>query len=144
MIFLPNDYYETYERFQIKENDLLIAMTGATIGKVGIYEDVQNALLNQRNGIIRSNDVNTYFIMNLLNTNIYQKIIIRNSVGGAQPNISETDIMQIRIPLPPIEKQNEIAKYIRQIRETAKQLQQEAQQELENAKKEVEKMILGE
>ena len=63
MIFLPNDYYETYERFQIKENDLLIAMTGATIGKVGIYEDVQNALLNQRNGIIRSNDVNTYFII---------------------------------------------------------------------------------
>jgi restriction endonuclease S subunit len=38
--------------------------------------------------------------MNLLNIKCFQDLIVRNSNGGAQPNISETDIMRIKIPLP--------------------------------------------
>lgn len=141
--YLPNEYYEYYKRFIINKNDLLIAMTGATIGKVGIYEKDVKALLNQRNGIIKSNKMNTYFLMNLLNTNLYQKLILRNAVGGAQPNISETDIMKVQIPIPPLEKQNEIAEHIAEIRYKAKALLQEAEQVLATAKQQVEQMILG-
>ena len=119
-------------------------MTGATIGKVGIFENDTKALLNQRNGIIRSDEMDTYFLMNLLNTSIYQKLILKNSVGGAQPNISETAITNLPIPLPPIEKQNEIAAHISQIRAQAKQLQADAAQVLDSAKAEIERMILGE
>lgn len=141
--YLPNEYYEYYKRFIINKNDLLIAMTGATIGKVGIYEKDVKALLNQRNGIIKSDKMNTFYLMNLLNTNLYQTLILRNAVGGAQPNISETDIMKLQIPLPPLEKQNEIAEYIASIRSKAKALQQEAEQILAEAKQQVEQMILG-
>ena len=141
--YLPNEYYEYYKRFIINKNDLLIAMTGATIGKVGIYEEDLKALLNQRNGIIKSDKMNTYYLMNLLNTDLYQTLILRNAVGGAQPNISETDIMKLQIPLPPLEKQNEIAEYIASIRANAKALQQEAEQILAEAKNQVEQMILG-
>jgi type I restriction enzyme S subunit len=141
--YLPNEYFEQYERFQIQKDDLLIAMTGATIGKVGIYESDEKALLNQRNGVIRSHLLNTFWLMNLLNTELYQSLIIRNSVGGAQPNISETNIMRLYIPLPSIEEQNEIAKHIQSIQEKAKQLQQEATDVLEKAKREVEGMIEG-
>lgn len=141
--FLPSDFYDKYKGFQIGKNNLLIAMTGATIGKVGIYELENNALLNQRNGIIKSSKMNTYYLMNLLNTEIYQSIILKNSVGGAQPNISEKYITRIEIPIPDIEKQDEIANHIQTIRNQAKQLQEEALLILENAKLQVEKMILG-
>ena len=141
--YLPNHFFEDYSKFQINRNDLLIAMTGATIGKVGIYESDDKALLNQRNGIIKSETLNTFYLMNLLNTEIYQSLILKNSVGGAQPNISETDITRIGIPLPPIEKQSEIANHIQVIRAQAKQLQEESKAVLEEAKREVEKMILG-
>ena len=135
---------EGYKNLRINKNDLLIAMTGATIGKVGIFESDEKSLLNQRNGIIRSKEINTYYLMNLLNTDIFQSVILRNSVGGAQPNISETYIMKTKIPLPPLEKQKEIALHIEQIRKKAKHLQQEAVQGIQNAKQEVEKIILGE
>ena len=140
--YLPNDYFILFEKFQIRKNDLLIAMTGATIGKVGVYEDDKKALLNQRNGIIRSDTINTFWLMNLLNTELYQSLIIRNAVGGAQPNISETSITKLHIPFPPIEKQNEIASYISKIRQQAQSLQKESIQILQQAKEQIDKMIL--
>jgi restriction endonuclease S subunit len=118
-------------------------MTGATIGKVKMFEQEEKAILNQRNGVIRSDEINTYYLMNLLNTSIYQKLILKNSVGGAQPNISETAITNLKVPLPPIAKQNEIAAHIANIRAQAKQLQTEAEQILATAKAEIERMILG-
>ncbi|KAA6338982.1 hypothetical protein EZS27_013062 [termite gut metagenome] len=118
-------------------------MTGATIGKVGIFESEKKALLNQRNGVIRSEKINTFWLMNLLNTELYQSLILRNAVGGAQPNISETNITKLYIPLPSIEKQNEIAKHIQVIRSKARQLQKEAEEVMEKAKAEVERMIEG-
>ena len=141
--FLPTQFYDDYSRFRIQKDDLVFAMTGATIGKVGIFVHDTKALLNQRNGIIRSDKMNTCFLMNLLNTSVYQSLILKNAVGGAQPNISETAITNLLIPLPPIEKQTEIATHISQIRAAAKQLQQDAAQILTSAKADIERMILG-
>lgn len=143
--FLPSNYFDLYKQYRINEGDLLIAMTGATIGKVGIYNNSDKALLNQRNGIIRPTDnLNTQYILSLLNTSLYQELILKNSVGGAQPNISETDITKIKIPIPPLDKQTEIDNHITTIRNQAKQLENEATQIMEKAKVEVEKIILGE
>ena len=141
--FLPSQYYEMYPKFKVLENDLLIAMTGATIGKVGIYNSYEKSLLNQRNGIIRSKNLNTFYLMNLLNLDIYQKLILRNSVGGAQSNISGKEILKINIPIPPLEKQNEMATHISQIRSKANVLMQQGKETLEKAKQAVEQMILG-
>ena len=141
--FLPSQYYEMYPKFRVLENDLLIAMTGATIGKVGIYNSCEKSLLNQRNGIIRSKNLNTFYLMNLLNLDIYQKLILRNSVGGAQSNISGKEILKISIPIPPLEKQNEMATHISQIRSKANVLMQRGKETLEKAKQAVEQMILG-
>ena len=141
--FLPNNFYKQYEDFQIEKNDLLIAMTGATIGKVGIYNHEQNSLLNQRNGIIKPDNINSIYLMNLLNLSIFQTLILRNSNGGAQPNISETDIMRISIPVPPIDKQEEIAEYISGIREKAQKLKDKTAEALKDASKEIENILIG-
>jgi len=81
--------------------------------------------------------------MNLLNLDIYQKLILRNSVGGAQSNISGKEILKINIPIPPLEKQNEMATHISQIRSKANVLMQQGKETLEKAKQAVEQMILG-
>jgi len=49
----------------------------------------------------------------------------------------------IKIPLPPLDIQNEIASHIQSLREEAKRLQKEAKEVLRSAKDEVEKIILG-
>jgi type I restriction-modification system DNA methylase subunit/restriction endonuclease S subunit len=62
-----------------------------------------------------------------------------NNQSGVNVDVLKT----VKIPIPPLEKQNKIAEHITKIREQAKQLQEEAKRELEEAKIEVEKMILG-
>ena len=63
--------------------------------------------------------------------------------GAGQPHVYARDLEKLQIPLPPLEKQNEIAEHIADIRNHAKVLKQEAEQILVNAKQQVEQMILG-
>ena len=140
---MTDEFYDIYEDFQIKKDDLLIAMTGATIGKVGIYDHEEKSLLNQRNGIIKPTNINSIYLMSLLNLNVFQSIILRNSNGGAQPNISETDIMKIKIPVPPIVKQIEIANHITEIRKQAQALKDKTTLALQKANEEIVKLLLN-
>ena len=64
--------------------------------------------------------------------------------GAVIPKLTKESLESIKIPLPPIEKQNEIAAHISQIRAQAKQLQADASRMLADAKAEIERMILGE
>ena len=142
--FLPDKYFDLHKNFRINNGDLLIAMTGATIGKLGIFDQDVAALLNQRNGIIKPSAIsNSVYLMNLLNLKVFQKLILRNSNGGAQPNISETDIMRIEIPFPPLSKQPEIANHITYIRKQAQELKDQAKSALEQANKKIEEILLG-
>jgi type I restriction enzyme M protein len=89
-------------------------------------------------------DINIKYIHALLclkSLRIYAKLYFSGSVGHQR--VSDKFFKQLLIPIPPLEKQNEIAEHITKIREKAKQLQEEAKRELEEAKIEVEKMILG-
>lgn len=140
--YLPSDYYDKYTKFVISKDDILIAMTGATIGKLGIYGSDEKALLNQRVGMFIPTKINGLYLMNILNTDIYQKIIANIAGGGAQPNISESQIMNIEIPLPPTTVQVKIAEHITQMRCEAKQLQQDGFALLEEAMNKIEKIIL--
>ncbi|MBH1970578.1 restriction endonuclease [Moraxellaceae bacterium AER2_44_116] len=65
--------------------------------------------------------------------------------GGAtgHQRVSPIFFKRMKIPLPPIQKQNEIAEHIQAIRTQAKQLQTQAEQLLANAKAHIEQMILG-
>jgi restriction endonuclease S subunit len=141
--YLPNDFFNLYKEFQIKIDDLLIAMTGATIGKVGIYNHLENSLLNQRNGIIKPTNIDSVYLMSLLNLNVFQQVILRNSNGGAQPNISETDIMRISIPVPPLDKQKEIADHITNIRNQAQALKDKTKDLLKKASGDIEEILLN-
>ena len=144
--FLPNNFYEKYKDFQIKKNDLIFAMTGATIGKVSVFDFEDNILLNQRVGIIRKNieNLEIYFLFCLLNSKIYKNFILRESSGGAQPNISHNEILNLKIPLPPLPIQKEISNEVKKRLDEAKRLKKEAKEKLEKAKIEVENILLEE
>ena len=106
VVYIQGDYPE---QFIISKGDLLIAMSGATTGKMGIYSYYDKAYLNQRVGNIRN--INTqvlhpsyrnYFL-------VYQSShILQLAYGGAQPNISANMVLGLSIPLPPIEEQKRI------------------------------------
>lgn len=96
-------------RFLINKGDLLIAMSGATTGKMGIYNFNSPSLLNQRVGNIKSisNEIIWPEYRNLCLKSLESQIL-KDAYGGAQPNISAKAICSYNILLPPIEKQKRI------------------------------------
>ena len=89
-------------------------------------------------------NVNNSYITGFLRSEVVVSQTKHLMTGNTLPRLQIEDIRSLLIPVPPIEKQNEIAEHIASIRQQAKRLQQEASEGLEQAKCEVEAMILGE
>lgn len=101
-----------FEKFIAQKNDILIAMSGATVGKIGIYKAETKAYINQRVGIIRAEQYN--FIKRMFTTHGFTDYVSLSSAGSAQPNISSDGILNFFIPIPPIIEQQSIATYLDQ------------------------------
>lgn len=103
----PNDYKNNLDNYLIQKNDILIAMSGATTGKIGLYNLNNKAYLNQRVGLLRiNNDILRKYIFWFLYCNSEQNLT--NAFGAAQPNLSTEQIHNIQIPLPPLKEQERI------------------------------------
>jgi restriction endonuclease S subunit len=141
----PSVHNKTLKSSQLKKNDLMIAIVGATIGQVGVFKYEFEANINQAIALIRFDDsVNVEFVKSFLKTTIGQKVLDKLKRPVARANINLEEISSIKIPLPTLKKQTEIANHISALRTQAKQLQQQAAAELAHAKQHVEHLILGE
>jgi len=96
-------------KFLISKGDLLIAMSGATTGKIGIYDKNSIAYLNQRVGNVKILS-NTLLLPEYRNIYMLSKVneILNIAYGGAQPNISTSDIENLDFMLPPLSEQKRI------------------------------------
>ena len=96
----------------VPAGSILIAMYGATVGKtafLGINATTNQAICNiQPNPEIIENNFLWYF----LKSNI--KELLQKRVGGAQPNISQQIIKEIKAPIPPISEQRRIVEILEQ------------------------------
>ncbi len=118
---------DDYENYLVETNDILVAMSGATTGKFGIFKSTEKAYQNQRVGkfkILDEKILNNQFLFYQINS--LKKQIEKDSYGGAQPNISSVKIEQMEIPLPPLPEQQAIVAKI-----------EELFSQLENGKKEL-------
>ncbi|MGE9994387.1 restriction endonuclease subunit S [Peptoniphilaceae bacterium SGI.137] len=89
----------------IPKDTVLIAMYGATIGKLGIT--TCDVTTNQACcACCNLKGVNKKFLFYFLMQ--HKSNFISMGFGGAQPNISKEKIVQVIIPIPPIEEQNKI------------------------------------
>lgn len=102
--------------FRVNKGDFLLAMSGATTGKTGVYLYDNYALLNQRVGNLKIYSENllnplyrNYFIMNK------RREIEKKAYGGAQPNISKQLIEDLNLLLPPLAEQGRIVDRIEEI-----------------------------
>ena len=111
--FSLDDYKENLENYIISNNDIVIAMSGATTGKVGINNTDKKFYLNQRVGkfVPHITKLNNKYLYHFLLSKSSE--ILKNSSGsGAQPNLSTENIKKLIIPVPPLEVQNEIVRIL--------------------------------
>ena len=119
LVFIKEN--KKFEKFKVFPNDILISLTG-TVGK----DDYGNACilgnsyseyyLNQRNAKIEIIDkINKNFFLEIIKIKEVKKKLTGISRGIRQANISNKDIYNLSITLPPIELQNKFAERIEKI-----------------------------
>jgi type I restriction enzyme M protein len=95
-------------RFVLHTGDIVIAMTGATVGKVAeVNRD--DLLLNQRVGVLRrKQSAEQKYLLHLLRSPEFYDFCQRTAGGGAQGNIAPRQILDYEIPLPSLEEQRQV------------------------------------
>lgn len=135
--------------FLIQEGDALMAMSGATTGKVGVYRQKQFAYQNQRVGKFVIKDkkrTSSSFIIQLVRSDSFLKRLAVFLEQGAQPNISSSQVESLVFPFPPtLAEQEAIAEALsdtdalieslEQLIAKKRQIKQGAMQELLTGKK---------
>ncbi|MCV2894573.1 restriction endonuclease subunit S [Lentibacter sp. XHP0401] len=91
----------------VPKGALLVAMYGATVGRVGLLGI--EATTNQAvcHVVPDPSKADTGYMFHLLQAKAAE--LVARGVGGAQPNISQGIIKSLKIPVPPLEEQKRIA-----------------------------------
>lgn len=84
-------------------NTILMAMYGATIGKLGVLKEPSTT--NQACCAIKCNDIVEIFLFYILLYN--RKSIIEKGCGAGQPNISQAIVNELSFLVPPCEKEQQ-------------------------------------
>jgi len=99
------------EKFVVTKGDYVLAMTGATIGKLGRYTSEENAYLNQR--VLKfkpHNSIDSNFLYYILCGRLFAKYVINHiDSESAQPNISAGTIGKFCFCLPDLNTQCNIS-----------------------------------
>ncbi len=129
---------------KLKISDILVVITGATIGKIAYWDYPGDYYLG--GDIIKfqvKGNVDPYYIYAYLRSQLPQIDLKRNITGATNGHLSPYDVKNLLIPLPPFKKQQQIAAHIRQIQSEANRILEQANKELEEAKWKVEEIILS-
>ena len=110
--YIPENYYNSSEKGKVQKNDILICKDGARTGKVAIVRnefDSRPAMLNEHVFLLRSgNDTVQHYTFQILYSPIGQALLKSYISGSAQGGLNSTNLKQIKIPIPPIDIQNQI------------------------------------
>lgn len=117
--FVDEEFLKLNEKYHIKYDDFVIAMTGShitlpssAVGRVAKSRHKEKLLLNQRVGKFKVKDkiCDHNFLYYFLTTDhFFQNVGLRAKGAGNQANISNGDIGSIKIHLPPLPTQQKIA-----------------------------------
>lgn len=120
--------YKISDNFKIQNKDILMALSGATVGKIAVASDADvGAYINQRVAIIRAKDEITSDYLKFFFSGEFLDDLLKNAGGAAQPNLSPKQLLLMEIPFPPLAEQRRIASILDQ----ADELRQKRQQAIE-------------
>ena len=134
--------YKDFLTFSYKDEVIMCIAGTIGISSVNIY-DIPISINQNVSSLRFSEEINPFFISYWFNTNIFLSLAKRASSVATILYLNNDNLKSLPIPIPPLQKQSEIATHISQIRNKANILKQEGKEILEQAKQEVEQMILG-
>lgn len=106
---------------KVNKGDFLMCLSSQSnnpepLGKTAIYENEDFALLNQR--VLKLTPINydlSKYLYYVINSFYFHKTVSHKGGGSAQSNLKLEHVMEMYIPLPPIEEQKRIVDRLEQL-----------------------------
>ena len=118
MLHITSECDEKLKRSKLKENDVLFSIAGA-IGRTAIVsKDILPANTNQALAIIRlrkDSGLNVKFLNEMFHTELITEQVDGKKNGVAQTNLSLTDIGNLNVIVPSMEKQLKFESFVKLI-----------------------------
>ena len=111
--------HQKHKATELKEDDVLLNITGASIGRTAIAtKEIEGGNVNQHVCIIRANSkVSPKFLCNYIQTKKIQNYIQSLQTGGSREGLNFEQIRSFPISLPNIAEQNKIAQLLDKLNE---------------------------
>ena len=109
-VYLPEELCPQYARFELKPNDTLFVMVGATLGKVGFVRETDlPALLNQNIWLVRAKQdvADPRFVHYAFRHAV--KASLGWASGSARDFVRRDDYRDLQLSVPPLREQRAIA-----------------------------------
>jgi type I restriction enzyme S subunit len=109
-----DDFRALNKSFSVRENDVLLAIVGATLGKVAVVGHMEPLVIQRSLAILRARpDVLSYtFLAFFLQSRHFQNLLWESTGYSAQPGIYLNSLAAFHIALPPIREQMNIAEFL--------------------------------
>jgi type I restriction enzyme, S subunit len=136
-VHIPDAFHYKLSRSQVKPNDVLVNLVGASIGRTCVVmDDLGEANVNQAVAVISPNPaiLDSNYLMQFILSPPIQSVIHGGKVETARPNVSLDDMRDLVVPLPSLEEQRCIVTYIDGLQsqvDSLKRLQEETSKELD-------------
>jgi len=136
--FVPAEYFANAKQGIIQDLDILICKDGALTGKVALFKqqdfNFPQVMINEHVFLLRTNSkAIQQFLFQIIFAENGQKLLKENITGTAQGGLNRANLLNIKIPLPPLSVQQEIVSEIEKL-ETQ---EQKAKNEIERLKAEI-------
>ena len=123
------------QQYLLKENDLVFARTGATVGKSFLIQgSIPDAVFaSYLIRIVLKKEINAKFVYTFFQSQSYRMQIHQGKVGSGQPNVNAKILSQITLPLPPLPEQQAIVSEVESRLSVADKVEKTVTAELKRA-----------
>jgi restriction endonuclease S subunit len=97
-VYISDEDAKKLNRNQIKYEDVLITRTGANFGQCAIYLYKEKTIASSHTFIVRTQELNPFFLTVFLNTKYGRKLINKGMYGASQPEIAPFYLYRIPVP----------------------------------------------
>lgn len=116
--------------YEIEEGDIITAVAGNSVGTKNhataiVGKDFDGAICTNGFRVLKVKNINLHYLFAVLRSDIFLSQMFRLRTGAAIPSVSDEDLKNILIPIPPEIEQKKIGKIIREgleLREKSRQL----------------------
>lgn len=105
---------EEHRKYKLRPNDIVIARTGASTGVNTIYKQgmPDSVFASYLIRIKTANNLNSVFTYYFLQSDFYKDYVAGILGGSAQPNANAQQLTEVKLPVPKIDEQKQIAEIL--------------------------------